>query len=139
MSTTVKEAITYNIKDNIFLFIAAQTIPMILIFALGCESTVSSVAGNEEPVNRNELYAEVEAFLAMAEARFASLDKQDELKRILFQQSFTIAETGAINPLSLITSLGTIPGVGAIGDNVRKRKTISELKKSMIAPNVNSD
>lgn len=138
MSTKITESISFNIKDNKFLILAITFIPLVLAAAYGCESKVSSLDDNIETVNRDELYSEVQSFLAKAEARFASLDRQDEFKEALFNQTLIVAETGNINPLSVLTSIGSLLFFGTAGDNIKKRKTIKNLKASMIAPNVNS-
>jgi len=78
-------------------------------------------------VTRGELDIEVEQIIAKANLGYASLEQQEELRKILFQQALAAASTGSVNPLSLFTSLGIILGVAASVDNVRKRQEIKKL------------
>lgn len=107
---------------NIFITIAVQIVIGVLVFAYGCESEVRSVAEPGEMVTRNELAIEVDTFLALAEVRYKQLDQQDQLKNALLEYALLFAETNTVNPVGVATTIASILGVGAIADNVTKRR-----------------
>jgi len=91
------------------------------MWVYACDSTVPSITRPGTKVNRSDLKAELEYFLAQADIRFAQLDRQDELKQTLFEHTTLWATTGVINPLGVLLSIGALLGVGATADNVRKK------------------
>lgn len=98
------------------------------IWLTACPSKVPSLVTPPKLVTRAELKIELDTLLASAEARFHALDRQDELKEALFEQSIAWAQTGVINPLGIITTMCAIAGIGATVDNVRKRRKIKGLE-----------
>lgn len=112
------------ILNNPLTFTAAAIALLVLLFAIGCESKVSSINRPSYFITRAELEAEVDSFLAIAKIRFDQLNQQDAFKKIVFEQASIIATGGTINPLGLITTIGTILGVGATSDNIRLRKKL---------------
>lgn len=99
-----------------------------LVFLYSCESKVRSLTDPTIKVNRIELESELEAIVKSAEFKFADLERQEALKDLLFEQSLIAASSGTINPIALLTTIGTIFGAGATIDNIRKRKEIKVLK-----------
>lgn len=124
MTTETKNKIFTELKENAGLLIAVIIIPLVLLFLYGCSSTVFSIISPTEKVNRAQLQLEVDTFIASAEQRFTELDEQDRIKALLLEHAFIIAETNSINPLALLTTFGSVLGLGAVADNVRKRKVI---------------
>lgn len=110
------------IDNNAFEVISVLVVLVFLVWVFGCDSKVRSVRYPGQKVTRPELNAEIEAYLAVADIRFAQLDRQDQFRHLLIEHGLTYARTGTINPLALITSLGSILGAGALGDNVRQRR-----------------
>lgn len=106
---------------------------LILLLYWGCEPKVQSIRNPELKVNRIQLQSELDSILTEAENKFQTIEQIEELQNFLFQQSLLAAQTGTFNPIALLTSIGTILGLGAGIDNVRKRKEIKTLKK----PNTN--
>lgn len=98
----------------------------LLIWFWGCESQVRSLVDSKIKINRDELTAEVDFFLASAEIRFKDLDRQDEFKQYVLDQALLYGQTGTLNPVGIVATLAGILGVGAIADNVRKRKVIKD-------------
>ena len=94
----------------------------VLIFAHGCESEVPSIINPAQRVSREELEIEVETFLAIADIRFADLNKQDEFRDEIFKHASLWAQGGIVNPVGLALSLASIIGVGATVDKVTKRR-----------------
>lgn len=109
-----------------------QTISIIVCSALllyfyGCEPKCKSLIEPNTKINRAELDIEVESIIAKANAGYMSLEKQEQLQNLLFQQAMISASTGSFNPIALIASVAGLLGVGATVDNVRKRKEIKRL------------
>lgn len=103
---------------------------VLLIAGLCCESQVQSLHDPGKKVTRQELRTEVDYFMAIAETRFAALDRQDEWKALAFDQIALWSTTGTFNPAGLIPLIAGILGVGALTDNVRKRITIKKLNNA---------
>lgn len=100
------------------------------IWFFGCESEVSSMLDPSKKVNRAELQAELGLYLATAERKFESLEQQEAIKNWVFDNAILVSETGTVNPQGLINTLFAVLGIGALTDNVRKRKVINtELKR----------
>jgi hypothetical protein len=121
---------TQFLKDNLFFLVALVLCCGIPFVFYGCQSTTYSLRDPTIRVSRNQLNTEVETFLTEAEGRYIELDREDELRKLLFETGFTMAQTGTINPLAIITTLGTILGGGAVADNIRKRSQLIRLKNS---------
>jgi len=111
-----------KIKENLPFLIASIAALALLVFAYGCQPQTTSLIDPTEKVTRSELDWEIETLLAKSKIRLADLERQEELRSLLFEQTFIIAETGTVNPLGLITALMAIMGIGAGVDDVRLRK-----------------
>lgn len=109
--------------QTISLLIAA----VLLIWFLGCEPKCKSIISLDRTVTRAELELEIESVITKANMGFASLEKQEQLRDLLFQQVLLGASTGQVNVLALMTSIGATLGLGAAADNIRKRKEIKRL------------
>lgn len=94
----------------------------VLLWTYGCESKVASITTPSLRVSRSELQVEIETYLAIADLRFADLNKQDEFRDEIFRHATLWAQGGIVNPLGLALSLASIIGVGATVDNVTKRR-----------------
>lgn len=101
-----------------------------LFSGLCCESRTRSLHFPERKVTREELKAEVELFAARAGIAFKDLDRQDEGKAILYDQVVLWSTTGTFNPAALIPLLASVLGIGAVADNVRKRRDIKKLNNA---------
>lgn len=99
----------------------------LLIWFLGCEPKCKSLIDPTQQVTRAELEIEIDSIISQANIAYASLEKQEELRDFLFQQSLAGLTAGTVNPLALIGSAATILGIGAGADNIRKRKEIKRL------------
>lgn len=94
----------------------------VLLWAYGCESKVPSIITPSARVSRSELLVEVDSFLAVADLRFADLNKQDQFRNTIFEHAALWAQGGIVNPTGLALSLMAIIGTGATVDNVTKRR-----------------
>ena len=120
-------------KSNFGTILAIQIILGLLLFCCGCESSVNSIQDPSKKVTRSQLQLEVETFLSQAERRDNQLDQQDALKNEVFKHALLFAETGGVNPIGAITALTSILGIGAIADNVTKRRKERKALKSYVA------
>jgi hypothetical protein len=134
--TAVLTTIWNFIKSNMWAFVFLAVGIAILFFNLSCESTVpsiltpsptdnSSLIHTGKQVTREELAAELSYITSIAEKRFADLDRQDALRKMIGEQAVIIAAGGALNPAGIISLLMGIFGVGAIIDNRKKQNTIT--------------
>ena len=121
-----------NLLSTLFNHERYQTISIIacallLLWFYGCEPKCQSILNTETKVSRAELETEIDIFIAKANAGYTSLEQQEQLRQLLFEQALQSAATGAFNPIALMTSVGAILGLGATADNIRKRKEIKRL------------
>lgn len=100
---------------------------VLTVWGLACESKVQSLMNPLIKVTRDELHIEVKRFLALAEIRFKSLDRQDELKALFFDKLVLWSQTGVFNPMGIIPLIVGIYGTGAAIDNIGKRREIKRL------------
>ena len=108
--------------------IAIITAAVLLLFWWGCQGTAPSLLYPEKQVTRAVLENELDLMLLRAEQGFAKIQQREEIMNLIFQQALIAGQTGTVNPFALLTSIGTILGVGATVDNVRKRKELKSLK-----------
>lgn len=114
--------------DKNYLIIIGQVVAvLILVWIYGCESKVTSLNGPELRVTRTELNHELEQFLALANIKFAQLDKQDEFKRIVFNNAVILGSGGTVNPIGIITALFALTGLFVTADDIRLRKERKKL------------
>lgn len=117
------------------LFVAILIAAGLLIWVYGCESTVGSLTQPERQVTRDELNLELQQETARLEAELDSLtkqaaiknqqlDRQEAIKQKLFAFAALTAQEGTVNPLGVITLLGSLLGAGAVVDNRIKDKVI---------------
>jgi len=116
------------IRHNFGTVFAIPACFLVLFYAYSCQSTVISLVKPGERITRAELVAEVDSILAAAEARFADLERQELVKNTIFNSLVEVAAGGAVNPVGLLQVLGSIIGLGAVADNIRKRTLINTLK-----------
>lgn len=99
----------------------------IIVTGLCCESQTTSIVDPGRKVTRSELKAELDKLLIDVDLRYADLDKQDELKALIYEHTMLWSMTGTFNPSALVPLLASVLGVGAVVDNVRKRKDLKAL------------
>lgn len=109
------------LNHNRYQVVMQILICFVLIWIFSCQPQVASMQSPGIKVTRAELQMELEHFIALAELRFKDLNKQDQLRKILFEHTTLWATTGAINPLGVFLALGTLAGIGATTDNIRRR------------------
>ncbi len=87
-----------------------------------CASTTKSLLDPNQKVTRGELKAEMDLMLARCADRVEHLDQQDAFKNAIAENALLFTETGTINPIGLVTTVFGVLGLGAVVDNVRRRK-----------------
>lgn len=102
---------------------------IITVTGLCCESETTSILDPTLKVTRAQLNAELDKLLIDVEQRFADLDRQDKLKQLIYDHVMLYSTTGTFNPAALVPLLTTLFGIGAIADNVTKRKELKSLSK----------
>ena len=80
----------------------------LLIWLVGCQSTVNSLLSPDKMVTRGELQAELEYLINLAETRKDELNRQDEIKTQLLNIASVVSADGSFNPSGLISILTTI-------------------------------
>lgn len=116
------------IRHNSGICIGFALLPLVLLYAYSCQSTVVSLVQTNRKVTRTELIAEVDLILARAEAKFQDLDRQDLVKSTIFNSLLELSQGKPINPAGIALVIGNILGLGAVIDNIRKRTHINTLK-----------
>ena len=123
------------IRHNQGLFVGVLTAIALLIWTFGCQSTTTSLISGVK-ITRAELTVELNSEIARLGAAIttlqeqgamkkAELDRQDELKRKLYEFAAITAASGTFNPMGIITLVGSILGVGVVVDNRIKDKVIA--------------
>jgi len=108
----------------------------LFFYAYGCEPKTTSMIDPTIKINRASLQSEMDYLLHTGEIRFADLDKQEELKQLIFNQGLLIAQGNQVNPIGVITTLMAIMGIGAGADDIRLRK---ERKKAITYEPIGTD
>lgn len=115
------------LNENHAFVIAAIVVMAISYFGYGCQSSVRGIVDPQQKLNRAELQTEVDYLLSQAKNKFAELDRQDQIKLLIFEQAALFASTGAINPIGLMTTAISVVAVGSALD--QRRKKIEAEKK----------
>lgn len=126
----MKKLLSTLLNHERYQSIAIVLITALLIWTYGCPSKVDSLRSPGNRLTRTEFEIEVTSLLATAEVRLLDLDRQDNIKRLIFDNLLLTAQSGQFNPVGLGMGIATILGIGATVDNVRKRKEIKNLVKT---------
>lgn len=133
------------IKENKITLIGVVICAAVMIYGLGCESTVSSLTSTEQ-VNREQLNKEYTTVVAQLtfeqnaltgrivalpdeyEGKIAILDQKDFAKQAIFNLGITTIATGATpTPITIITLALAALGLGfGTNQTVNNRKTKKE-------------
>lgn len=120
------EKILKLLNDNHAFLIGAIVVLAIGFYGYGCQSTVKSIIDPENKLTRAELQTEVDYLLSQAQNRFDELDRQDQIKLLIFEQAALFAQTGTINPMGLLTTAVSVVAVGSALDQRRKKKELEQ-------------
>lgn len=101
-----------------------------LFWGFGCPARCTSLIDPVKQITRPELQIELDHLIATAQYRMADLDKQDELRDVIFKNALLMAETGTLNPIGIMTMLAGLYGITRGGsDLVKKVKKKRENNK----------
>lgn len=114
------------LKDKWPLLLAWNVAIGLIFYAYGCEPETQSMLDPGKKVSRMELESEIEFLLARSRIRVADLDRQQELRNLILQQTLIVAESGGVNPVGIITAILAIMGIGAGADDIRLRRERSK-------------
>lgn len=116
------------IRHNSCMVIAVIACSLATVYAFSCQSTVISLIDPSARITRAQLVLEVDSYLSNAELLFDDLDRQDLVRDTIFNSVLDIAQGKSLNPIGIALTLAGLLGVGAVGDNIRKRTHINTLK-----------
>ena len=115
----------------------------ILIWVIGCDSKVKAIKSDKQITRTaftieynaeiHRLQNEIQTLQETSNFSFAELDRLDEIKYKLFDAVAVATSTGGINPIGLVTLLGSIAGIGLGVDNRIKDKVIKNRPLNSIA------
>ena len=122
------------ISHNQGMVVSVIILVVLMVWTFGCESQVMSpITGQtvtrpqlklEVDIQIKQLELELDNLQAQAALQFASLDRQDVIKRKLFEFASITSATNTFNPTGIITLAGTLLGLGFGVDNRIKDKVI---------------
>ena len=95
-------------NHNHWYIIGTIILASLLIWLVGCKSTVNSLLTPDKLVTRGELQAEIEYLINLAETRKDELNRQDEIKSQLLNIASVVSAEGTFNPSGLISIITTI-------------------------------
>lgn len=121
------------LKAHYKLLIIWTAVLAFFTFVYSCEPKVTSLNGSGRMVTRQELQLELNNFMRQAEFKMAELDKQEQLRNLVFQNALILTQEQPLNPVGIITGLAALYGIGKIGSGVAK--TISKKRKKKEANN----
>lgn len=114
-------------RKELYQVVAVIICAVSCLWLYSCESAVPSLKDPRRTVTRDELQVELNNYLDLAEVRFRNLDRQDDFKRALVENAVIVSNTGQVNIQGILNTIFAVLGIGAITDNVRKRRVIKRL------------
>lgn len=119
------------IKHNHMLIAGIVCSLIITLVIIGCEPKTQSLINKNHKVTRAELNIELETLLATAQLRSKDLDRQEQLRDLIFQSALQVTQGGQLSIPGLLLALGNVIGIGAIIDN-RRKDAIIKTQKSIV-------
>lgn len=103
-------------KNKRMIIVYAVTIG-VAIFLYACESQVRSLDGTRKLVTREQLTAELNAYIDRADIKFASLDRQDKFRQLVINNAMLVVQGNTLNPMGILTGLMGIYGLSQAAKN----------------------
>jgi len=125
----MKKLLVNLFNHNRYQTISILSVLLLLSIWLGCEPKAQSIRNPSQKINRAQLESELDSIIVQVQNSVDDMDRKERILNYLFQQALIVAESGTVNPVGILTSLGAILGLGAGVDNVRNRKKIKTLEK----------
>jgi len=101
--------------------LALTILTALLLWGWGCPSRVESLNTPNKKITRPELQIELDSIIATATYRLAELDKQDQMRDVIFNNAFAMAEQGTLNPIGIMTLLAGLYGLTRGTSDIVKR------------------
>lgn len=99
-----------------------------MMFIYSCQPKVESILHPEKQVTREGLQLELDIIEAQIAARTADIERQEQLREVIFNNALLLAQGATLNPAGILTALAGIYGVGAAGRDIKRK--ISNTKKA---------
>lgn len=110
---------TEFIKKN-WIKIVTLTIGLFFFMVIyGCEPKVESLFNDDYMVTGSELNIELEAIIAIAKSRHEDLERQIQLRNLILKNVLIVAESGTLNPVSVLTALFAFYGLGSATNSTK--------------------
>lgn len=93
---------------------------LLLLWAVGCPATVSSPLNSTNRLTRAELQIELNMLLETYEQKLSTLKQEERLRKLLLNNALLIAQTGSVEPLSILTTLLGFYGAGSLATTTGK-------------------
>ena len=114
------------IKKHYLSLVTVAIIGVLLAYGYGCEPKVPSLLDETVMVNRQELKLELDRILAIAEIKMSELERQEQLRALIFQNALILAQGQPLNPVGIITAIAALYGVTQgsknAGNAIRKHR-----------------
>lgn len=117
------------IKKNHKAIITVVLTGVLCFWLYSCESKTTSLMSPERQVNRAELQLELDTFIGQAQIRMADLDRQDEFRSLIIDNSILLVQGSPFNPIGLITAIAGIYGLTHGTSKVVKYAQKSQAKR----------
>lgn len=91
----------------------------VLLYIYACEPKTRSLTNNGVMVTEPELQAELDHFIATAEIRFASIERQRKLRQLVLTNAMIVVEGQPFNPVGLITGILALYGTAQAAKNTK--------------------
>lgn len=108
-----------KLKDKWPLYVVMLAANVLIIFCTSCPPTAQSLSDPKRMITRVELQIELDNMLALAQARMASLDKQQAIRDTILKNALLMVETGTLNPLGILTALFASYGIGNAATKIK--------------------
>ena len=118
------------INENHWLALGIVVAVLMGVWLFGCQSQVRSIRNPSLMVNRVELEAEIKGIEADIVAKVTDLDRQDQVRRMIFEQLSVLAQGGGVNPIGLANSTISIFAVATALNSSTKLKKLKAEKKA---------
>ncbi len=118
------------IKKNIRGIVTGLVLVSISFWLQSCEPQVQSLITPKRMVTRAELELELDNLIALAQLRMLNLDKQEQLRSLIINNSLILASGQPFNPIGILTGLAGIYGVAHAATKSTKyvTKTLQKRK-----------
>jgi len=110
-----------DLSTNWSMTLALITLTGLLFWGYGCPARVPSLIEPAKKVTRPELQIELDSIIATAKFRMADLDKQEQIRDLVFKNALVMVESGTVNPAGIITLLAGIYGIVHAGKHLKER------------------